>query len=189
MAPDRQGQGLGTKLLCEVERCLAVHTEAVELFTGEHSTANLRLYRRLGYRETVRSPAGHYDLVHLRKHLHGPVPAAAWTARRADPVHDLRTVVALLDERARWLHERGLTGQWPLDWEFRAPGTRRGHQPGAERGAAPAAVAATVAAGLAVAGGVGGHAVSVGKRGARHLPCSSPPPEAVPGAVPNRPAR
>jgi hypothetical protein len=39
----------------------------LELFTGEHSHANLRLYRRLGYRDTHRTRAGRYDLVHLRK--------------------------------------------------------------------------------------------------------------------------
>jgi hypothetical protein len=40
----------------------------LRLFTGEHSHANLRLYRRLGYRETGRQPTpGGYDLVHLSK--------------------------------------------------------------------------------------------------------------------------
>jgi hypothetical protein len=33
----------------------------------EHSHANLRLYQRLGYRETGRAPAGGYHLVHLAK--------------------------------------------------------------------------------------------------------------------------
>jgi len=37
------------------------------LFTGEHSKANLRLYRRLGYQPTGRMPAGSYDLVQLAK--------------------------------------------------------------------------------------------------------------------------
>ena len=41
---------------------------ALRLFTGEHSAGNLRLYARLGYRESCRrlTPAG-YRLVHLTK--------------------------------------------------------------------------------------------------------------------------
>lgn len=68
VAPDRQGQGIGTQLLLRAE---TVHSEASEmrLFTGEHSAANLRLYARYGYRETSRTPAGDYQLVHLAKPL------------------------------------------------------------------------------------------------------------------------
>lgn len=68
VAPDRQGEGIGTRLLLHVE---AVHPgiHELRLFTGEHSTANLRLYTRHGYRETGRTPAGTYHLVHLVKLL------------------------------------------------------------------------------------------------------------------------
>jgi ribosomal protein S18 acetylase RimI-like enzyme len=68
VAPDRQGQGIGTRLLLHAE---TMHPEASEmrLFTGEHSTANLRLYTRHGYHETSRTPAGDYQLVHLVKTL------------------------------------------------------------------------------------------------------------------------
>ncbi|PKW15754.1 GNAT family N-acetyltransferase [Saccharopolyspora spinosa] len=69
VAPDRQGHGLGTGLLLHVERNLPRQVAAIELFTGEHSTANLRLYRRMGYEETHRTPAGTYELIHFRKHL------------------------------------------------------------------------------------------------------------------------
>ncbi|MFI0468386.1 GNAT family N-acetyltransferase [Saccharopolyspora sp. 5N102] len=69
VAPDRQGHGLGTGMLLHAERNLPAQVEAIELFTGEHSTANLRLYRRMGYVETHRSPAGHYELIHFRKSL------------------------------------------------------------------------------------------------------------------------
>jgi len=68
VAPDQQGRGIGTRLLLHAE---TVHPEASEmrLFTGEHSTGNLRLYTRHGYRETRRTPVGDYHLVHLAKTL------------------------------------------------------------------------------------------------------------------------
>ena len=68
VVPDRQGQGIGSFLLGEAE---SVFPDALEmqLFTGEHSSANLRLYRRSGYIETGRTPAGDYELVHFTKPL------------------------------------------------------------------------------------------------------------------------
>ncbi|MDN5920752.1 MAG: GNAT family N-acetyltransferase [Pseudonocardia sp.] len=69
VTPDRQGEGLGTRLLRHVEEQLPEAVDAIELFTGERSEANLRLYRRHGYQETRRAPAGYYDLVHMRKIL------------------------------------------------------------------------------------------------------------------------
>lgn len=68
VVPDRQGQGLGSRLLRAVEDRLPVGVREVRLFTGERSEANLRLYRRHGYTETHRTdtPAG-YALVHLNK--------------------------------------------------------------------------------------------------------------------------
>jgi len=68
VAPDYQGQRLGTRLLAAVEEQLPATVTALRLFTGEHSAGNLRLYARLGYRESCRqlAPAG-YRLVHLIK--------------------------------------------------------------------------------------------------------------------------
>lgn len=67
VAPDRQGAGLGTRLLRAAEAALPGVTRYV-LFTGHASDANLRLYTRLGYAETHRStdPAG-VSLVHLAR--------------------------------------------------------------------------------------------------------------------------
>ncbi len=71
IAPDVQGEGVGSALLAAVEQrgreqgC----TEA-ELFTGSLSEANLRLYEREGYTETERVPSGDgVSEVYLRKPL------------------------------------------------------------------------------------------------------------------------
>jgi GNAT superfamily N-acetyltransferase len=69
VAPDRQGQGWGTRPLVSLEQRLPGTVAAIALATGEHSTANLRLYRRWGYVETGRSAAGSYEWIHLRKNL------------------------------------------------------------------------------------------------------------------------
>jgi ribosomal protein S18 acetylase RimI-like enzyme len=74
VAPDRQGQGLGTALIRAAEAMLPSEVTTVRLFTGEHSTANLRLYQRLGFQLTGRTPAGSYDIVHLAK-TRSPSPA------------------------------------------------------------------------------------------------------------------
>lgn len=67
VVPDRQGSGLGSALLLAAEARLQDDVRVIRLFTGENSHANLRLYQRLGYRETGRTSAGSYDLVHLAK--------------------------------------------------------------------------------------------------------------------------
>jgi len=81
VVPDRQGQGLGSRLLDAVEDRLPAGVREVRLFTGERSEANLRLYRRHGYTETHRTdtPAG-YALVHLSK------PREGRSRRRDGPV-------------------------------------------------------------------------------------------------------
>ncbi|MFI9590947.1 GNAT family N-acetyltransferase [Nonomuraea sp. NPDC052265] len=67
VAPDRQGQGLGTALL-EALHEQVPEAEAFDLFTGHLSDGNLRLYRRLGYRETSRERMDdHLTLIHLRR--------------------------------------------------------------------------------------------------------------------------
>ncbi|TMR98195.1 GNAT family N-acetyltransferase [Nonomuraea basaltis] len=69
VAPDRQGQGLGTALLGALHEQVPEAT-AFDLFTGHLSEVNLRLYRRLGYRETHRERMDdHLMMVHLRRQL------------------------------------------------------------------------------------------------------------------------
>jgi len=68
VAPDRQGQRLGTRLLAAIEDELPSSVTELRLFTGERSEGNLRLYARAGYTETGRQPtAAGYALVHLSK--------------------------------------------------------------------------------------------------------------------------
>jgi ribosomal protein S18 acetylase RimI-like enzyme len=68
VAPDAQGQGVGTRLLTELEQHAPAGIERFTLFTGHLSTANLSLYQRLGYRESAREPLRPgVELVHLDK--------------------------------------------------------------------------------------------------------------------------
>lgn len=71
VVPDRQGKGVGSFLLDEAEAVFP-DTHEMQLFTGEHSTANIRLYERGGYVETGRRPVGDYSIVHLAKTLSSP---------------------------------------------------------------------------------------------------------------------
>nr|WP_312887994.1 GNAT family N-acetyltransferase [Nonomuraea rhodomycinica] len=67
VAPDQQGRGLGTALLRALHEQVP-EASAFDLFTGHLSEGNLRLYRRLGYRETRRERMDdHLTLVHLRR--------------------------------------------------------------------------------------------------------------------------
>ena len=71
IAPDQQGQGIGSTLLEAVEaRGREAGASEAELFTGSLSEANLRLYERVGYRETERIEQGDGTAqVFLRKRL------------------------------------------------------------------------------------------------------------------------
>ncbi|MDQ0378973.1 GNAT family N-acetyltransferase [Amycolatopsis thermophila] len=69
VAPDRQGHGLGSALMRAVEERLPPPVRVLRLFTGELSAGPLRLYARLGYVETGRTPEADYHLVHLEKHF------------------------------------------------------------------------------------------------------------------------
>jgi ribosomal protein S18 acetylase RimI-like enzyme len=69
VAPDRQGRGLGSRLLRQAEEEVPEGVQLLRLFTGEHSLANQRLYKRHGYTEDRRSSCGSYQLIHLTKVL------------------------------------------------------------------------------------------------------------------------
>lgn len=112
VAPDRQREGLGTFLLWHAERALPDPVDSVELFTGEHSHANLRLYMRNGYRETHRAATGDYELVHFAKQLLPATPLSVGHLRRAESA-DLAALADLLDDRAAWLRRQGIDYQWP----------------------------------------------------------------------------
>lgn len=67
VVPDLQGRGLGTLLLAVAAERVPAGVARIELFTGERSLANLRLYERNGYAETHRRSAGSYDLVFMSR--------------------------------------------------------------------------------------------------------------------------
>lgn len=71
IAPDRQGEGIGSMLLAAVERAGAdAGATTAELFTGSLSEANLRLYEREGYTESERVTGDDgVEQVFLRKPL------------------------------------------------------------------------------------------------------------------------
>lgn len=59
IAPDQQGEGLGTQLLTAVEgRGREAGATEAELFTGGLSEANQRLYEREGYHRTEETAGG-----------------------------------------------------------------------------------------------------------------------------------
>jgi tRNA (guanine37-N1)-methyltransferase len=69
VAPDRQGQGLGTTLMDRVEALAPSGTRVLRLVTGLLSEANLRFYRRRGYREVGRRSHPGVDVLVLERLL------------------------------------------------------------------------------------------------------------------------
>jgi ribosomal protein S18 acetylase RimI-like enzyme len=67
VAPDRQGEGLGSTLLGACEAVLPDGVRHVRLFTGADSGPTIRLYERFGYVRERETPEGDYRLVHLVK--------------------------------------------------------------------------------------------------------------------------
>ncbi|MBY8871229.1 GNAT family N-acetyltransferase [Micromonospora sp. PLK6-60] len=58
VAPDRQGSGVGSRLLAAIEAACPPGTARFALFTGANSADNLRLYHRQGYRIVDHRPDG-----------------------------------------------------------------------------------------------------------------------------------
>ena len=70
VAPDLAGQGIGRRLLAQIERLAPAQATTFELFTGARSTRNIELYERAGYRivDSSAVPPGHISgAVVLRK--------------------------------------------------------------------------------------------------------------------------
>jgi GNAT superfamily N-acetyltransferase len=63
VAPDRQGEGLGRRLLAHAEESAPEDADRFALFTGRRSTRNLAMYERAGYRRV----GGDEAVVHLEK--------------------------------------------------------------------------------------------------------------------------
>jgi len=74
VAPDRQGEGIGSRLLAAAETAAPTGTKVIRLVTGAASDANIALYRRRGY---ALVGSGHDSsgtaIVHLEKQLPGPL--------------------------------------------------------------------------------------------------------------------
>jgi GNAT superfamily N-acetyltransferase len=70
IAPHRQRQGLGTRLMAEAE-CLAVAADihTLRLYTNEVMTGNVELYARLGYAETHRTGPDGKQVIYMTKEL------------------------------------------------------------------------------------------------------------------------
>jgi GNAT superfamily N-acetyltransferase len=83
VAPDRQGQGLGTVLLLAAEDLVPPQVQTIRLFTSERSHGNLRLYRRHGYQPTHTVAADGYRFVHLAKSRPGQPGAVPRQADRS----------------------------------------------------------------------------------------------------------
>ena len=68
--PDRQGRGLGRRLMAFAEfRARSLGLPALRLYTNEKMVSNIGLYESLGYRETEREAINGRHVVHMRKEL------------------------------------------------------------------------------------------------------------------------
>ena len=72
VAPDLQGQGLGSRLLRACEDVLPAGVREIRLFTGSDSGPTIRLYERFGYVRERETDAGTHRLVHLAKRIAHP---------------------------------------------------------------------------------------------------------------------
>lgn len=69
VAPDLQGQGIGTRLLLAVPEHLPSDTSEVWVFTGQDSVQNLAMYTKHGYEHQYDQAAGDLTYAYLRKIL------------------------------------------------------------------------------------------------------------------------
>ncbi len=73
VAPDVQGQGIGTQLLFAVLTYLPENTTEVWVFTGQNSKHNLALYNKAGYDHQFDQVAGDLTYAYLKKVLEAGV--------------------------------------------------------------------------------------------------------------------
>jgi ribosomal protein S18 acetylase RimI-like enzyme len=69
VAPDLQGQGIGTQLLFAVLPYLPEGTQEIWVFTGQDSAHNIALYEKHGYEHQYDQTAGDLTYAYLRKIL------------------------------------------------------------------------------------------------------------------------
>jgi ribosomal protein S18 acetylase RimI-like enzyme len=70
IAPERQGRGLGRRLLAFAEdEALRRGYREIRLYTHQTMVENQRLYASIGYEETGRGAEAGYDRVFMRKQL------------------------------------------------------------------------------------------------------------------------
>ncbi|WP_062311987.1 GNAT family N-acetyltransferase [Demequina rhizosphaerae] len=69
VAPDQQGQGIGTQLLFAVLGYLPEDTKEVWVFTGQNSKHNITMYNKAGYEHQFDQVAGDLTYAYLRKVL------------------------------------------------------------------------------------------------------------------------
>jgi ribosomal protein S18 acetylase RimI-like enzyme len=69
VAPDLQGQGIGTQMLLAIPPYLPEGTDELWVFTGRDSVHNLALYQKHGYTHQHDETAGSLTYAYLRKIL------------------------------------------------------------------------------------------------------------------------
>jgi ribosomal protein S18 acetylase RimI-like enzyme len=68
--PDRQGRGLGRRLMAFAEfRARSLDLPSLRLYTNEKMISNIALYESLGYHISAREPINGGHVVHMRKDL------------------------------------------------------------------------------------------------------------------------
>jgi ribosomal protein S18 acetylase RimI-like enzyme len=74
IAPERQGRGMGRRLLAFAEsEALRRGYREIRLYTHQTMIENQRLYASIGYEETGRGSEAGYDRVFMRKPLRNPL--------------------------------------------------------------------------------------------------------------------
>ena len=69
VAPDRQGEGIGTQMMLTVAPMLPDETEEIWVFTGRDSKQNLAMYQNQGYEHQFDETVGDLTYAYLRRIL------------------------------------------------------------------------------------------------------------------------